>query len=472
MRRTAPRSRILLRARLDVSQVLRDEFGPVAKDIERCQKAAAAAAARAKEAAKRKKQGEEDAAKAAKAAWAAAKDGKKAADEAVDRVAKGDGAMPAEPTGQPALEGAKPGSAPPGSSRTPYGIEIRFLRPNSAAETAVTASAVAALGLDKALACPVVGGWPHGRPFGVSVTLKVPLSAGAGAGALTALYKADDDAPWTVLPAAQVARSPDGSAARISGLKALCYIALAKTKPATPTKGDDDGFTVVRTPKAGGSPTTSDASVESDVLDPRAPTDDEIEAAVARAVADVATAAAMLAKIDALIDGGLNSDVATKARADAADALAAAKDAAAKAVAARRARDDARKGARLFARAAADARDSAADAHDVAETAEDVPTAEAAADEAARDASDAARAAEAVAALAETAPFAPIKARDLASSVNSQFHRCRDVSLKDLSCLFTTQMERTSRSCRRTRQTRPRRRRRRRRRRRARASTR
>ena len=81
--------------------MLRDEFGPVAKDIERCQKAAAAAAARAKEAAKRKKQGEEDAAKAAKAAWAAAKDGKKAADEAVDRVAKGDGAMPAEPTGQP-----------------------------------------------------------------------------------------------------------------------------------------------------------------------------------------------------------------------------------------------------------------------------------------------------------------------------------------------------------------------------------
>jgi hypothetical protein len=68
------------------------------------------------------------------------------------------------------------------------------------AEAAVIASAVEALGPNKALACRIIGGFPHGHTFVAPVTLAVPLSNEASAGALTCLYRADDAAPWTPLP--------------------------------------------------------------------------------------------------------------------------------------------------------------------------------------------------------------------------------------------------------------------------------
>ena len=56
--------------------------------------------------------------------------------------------------------------------------------------------------------------------------LQVPLDRGAGAGALTALYKADEDAPWTALPADQLSRQ-GGRSASVNRLSTLCYFALA-----------------------------------------------------------------------------------------------------------------------------------------------------------------------------------------------------------------------------------------------------
>ena len=86
--------------------------------------------------------------------------------------------VPRAPAAPPAVEDASaielamPGAGGPGS-------EVRFLKPDVAAEAAATKSALASLGPDKSLACPIIGAFPLGRPFlatSAPVTLKVTTS--------------------------------------------------------------------------------------------------------------------------------------------------------------------------------------------------------------------------------------------------------------------------------------------------------
>ena len=75
------------------------------------------------------------------------------------------------------------------------------------------------------LAERVIGGWPHGHTFSAPINVTVSLSREAEI--VDVLYKADDDAPWVVLPHEDISQ-PDASECRVRR-ETLCYFALLKT---------------------------------------------------------------------------------------------------------------------------------------------------------------------------------------------------------------------------------------------------
>ena len=83
------------------------------------------------------------------------------------------------------------------------------------------------------LACRLVGACPLGQELSGPVTFVVPLPPSTpSSAAVCAFTKADDDGltPWVAVPAERVAVA-DGRA-RVSGISALCYVAVGVDSPA------------------------------------------------------------------------------------------------------------------------------------------------------------------------------------------------------------------------------------------------